>query len=203
MSLVKEYIESGILEMYLLGLASEVEMAEVEKMAAEHEEVRTEMEIIAGTLEMQARETAVEPHQNMKPLILASFDFMKRIYAGEQIGFPAELNEHSTPADYAEWLDREDLSVQGEFDNIYARIIGNTPQMTTAILWIKQMAPEEVHTNEHEKFLILEGTCDIVVNGKVHSLLPGDYFEIPLHADHHVKVTSSVPCKAILQRVAA
>jgi mannose-6-phosphate isomerase-like protein (cupin superfamily) len=203
MNLIKEYIESGILEMYLLGLASEIEMAEVEKMAEQHEEVRNEMEIIADAIEMQAQQTAVEPHQNMKPLIIASFDFMKRIHGGEKIGFPAELNENSTPADYNEWLSREDLSVTADFENIYARIIGNTPQMTTAILWIKQMAPEEVHTNEHEKFLILEGTCDIVVNGKTHSLLPGDYFEIPLHADHHVKVTSSIPCKAILQRVAA
>ncbi|HLP12497.1 MAG TPA: cupin domain-containing protein [Flavobacteriales bacterium] len=203
MSSVKEYIESGILEMYLLGLASEVECAEVEQMAAQHPEVRNEMEVIAVTIEKQAMETAVEPHENMKPLVLATFDYMKRIYGGEQVGFPAELNATSKASDYNQWLTREDLSTPGDFENIYARIIGHTPEMTTAILWIKQMAPEEVHTNEHEKFLILEGTCDIVVNGKVHSLVPGDYFAIPLHADHHVKVTSSIPCKAILQRVAA
>ncbi|HYG49935.1 MAG TPA: cupin domain-containing protein [Flavobacteriales bacterium] len=203
MSSVKEYIESGILEMYLLGMASEKEAIEVEKMAALHEEVRNEMNAIATAIEKQAMETAVEPHANMKPLILASLDFMKRIYGGEQIGFPPELNENSKAADYNEWLLREDLSVPAEFDNIYARIIGHTPEMTTAILWIKHMAPEEVHTNEYEKFLILEGTCDIVIDGKTHSLVPGDYMAIPLYAEHHVKITSSIPCKAILQRVAA
>ncbi|MBK8606437.1 MAG: hypothetical protein IPN82_06270 [Chitinophagaceae bacterium] len=38
------------------------------------------------------------------------------------------------------------------------------------------MAPQEVHDDEHERFLILEGTCDIVVGNNIHQLVPGDYF---------------------------
>ena len=75
--------------------------------------------------------------------------------------------------------------------------------MITAVIWIGQMAPDETHDDEHEKFLILEGTCDITVGNDVHHLKAGDYFAIPLHKTHMVKVTSDVPCKAILQRIAA
>ena len=90
-----------------------------------------------------------------------------------------------------------------EHQDIFAKIIGYAPEVTTAIVWIKEMAPEETHTDEYEKFLIIEGTCDIVIEHKVHQLKAGDYFSIPLHANHHVVVTSEIPCKAILQRVAA
>jgi quercetin dioxygenase-like cupin family protein len=41
------------------------------------------------------------------------------------------------------------------------------------------------------------------VEDEVNQLVPGDYFAIPLHKKHLVKVTSSITCKVILQRVAA
>ncbi|MEO5942329.1 MAG: cupin domain-containing protein, partial [Ferruginibacter sp.] len=103
---------------------------------------------------------------------------------------------------YAPWLNRSDMTAPDN-EAIFAKIIGYTPEATTAIVWIKEYAPHEVHDHEYEKFLVVEGTCDIIVEGKVHSLIPGDYFAIPLHKKHVVKVTSIIPCKVILQRIAA
>ncbi len=60
-----------------------------------------------------------------------------------------------------------------------------------------------MHTHELEKFLILEGTCDITIEDEVYSLKAGDFLSIPLYNKHDVKVTSLNPCKAILQRIAA
>ena len=65
------------------------------------------------------------------------------------------------------------------------------------------MAPEEIHTNEFERFLIVEGSCDIQIGETVHQLQAGDFLSIPLFENHFVTVTSSIPCKVILQRVAA
>ena len=73
----------------------------------------------------------------------------------------------------------------------------------TAIVWIKEYAPQEVHDHEFEKFLVVEGSCNIIVEDKIHTLIPGDYFAIPLHKKHLVEVTSIIPCKVILQRIAA
>lgn len=200
---IEEYIKSGILELYVLGIASEKEVAEVEKIAAAHKEVRDEIEEISNALEKLAKTHSKKPPLTVKPLLMATIDYTERLKAGEPMSFPPELNENSKIEDYKEWLHRKDMVVTEELEGIYAKIIGYTPQATTAIVWIKEMAPEEVHDNEYEKFLIVEGECDIVVNGKAHHLVRGNYFAIPLHSNHHVKVTSAVPCKVILQRIAA
>jgi mannose-6-phosphate isomerase-like protein (cupin superfamily) len=200
---IQEYIASGILEAYVLGIASEEERREVERIAALHRELKAELDTIAVAMEKRAFENAVEPHPAVKPLLMATLDYMKRLENGEAPSFPPILNENSKPEDYRQWISRPDMQLPAEPVDLYAKIIGYTPEATSAIVWIRSMAPQEVHDNEFEKFLILEGTCDIIVGSAVHQLVPGDYFQIPLHARHEVKVTSSIPCKIILQRVAA
>jgi len=199
----KEYIESGQLELYVMGMLEPEECREAERMIALYPEVRDEVEQITKALKAYAEEEAGAPHPAIKPLLMATIDYSERLQAGEPQAFPPVLNENSTLADYAEWLNREDLRQPGDFTDLYAKIIGYTPEMTTAIVWINSMAPHEVHDDEYEKFLIVEGTCDILIGDKTYQLVPGDYLSIPLHEGHEVKVTSSVPCKVILQRIAA
>ena len=203
MNKLAEYIQSGILEMYALGAASPEEAAQVEEMAAAHPEIRAELEAVRDALENYATAHAVEPHASIKTMVLATIDFMTRLQSGEQASFPPVLNENSSPEDFASWTNRPDMVLPEDADDMYAKIIGYTPQMTTAIAWIKEMAPDEVHHDEFEKFLILEGTCEITFGDEVHKLSAGDYLSIPLHLDHVVKVTSKEPCKVILQRIAA
>jgi mannose-6-phosphate isomerase-like protein (cupin superfamily) len=203
MSNISEYIESGILEMYVLGITSPEESREVESMAQKHPEVRSELNTISKNLELYSELHAVKPSPTIKPFLMASIDYSERLKKGEKPSYPPQLNEYSKIRDYKEWLEREDMNLPSDFSNFHAKIIGNTPEMITAVIWIGKMAPPEVHKDEHEKFLILEGTCEITVGEKVHSLKAGDYFPIPLHETHMVKVTSDVPCKAILQRIAA
>jgi mannose-6-phosphate isomerase-like protein (cupin superfamily) len=203
MSKISEYIESGILEMYVLGLTDEGESRAVEQMAADHSEVRKEIEKLSKEYESYAESMAISPDPTIKPMVLASIDYMERMKKGEPASFPPVLNENSKAEDYNEWLSRKDMVRPVDSENIFAKIIGYTPSVLSAILWIKDGAPPEVHDEQYEKFLILEGTCDITIDDTVHHLRAGDYLTIPLHVSHHVKVTSEVPCKAILQRVAA
>lgn len=198
----KEFIDSGIIEQYVLGIASPAECEEVEKMAAVDPDVRREMGKISQTLEEYAILHAIEPNPIIKPLLMAIVDYSERIENGEALSVPPLLHQHSTPEDYATWLNRQDMSASGA-DDVSAKIISFTPAVTTAIVWIKKYAPQEVHDKEYERFLIIEGTCDITVEDEVNHLVAGDYFEIPLHKKHVVQVTSSTPCKVILQRVAA
>lgn len=198
-----DYIQSGILEMYVLGITTPEETKEVEEMAKKHSEVRAEIDKISKDIELYAQMHAVTPSPTIKPFLMASIDYSERIKNGEVPSFPPVLNDNSKIEDYKEWLDRKDIFKPADFTDFHAKIIGYTPQMITAIIWIGQMAPAETHDDEHEKFLILEGTCDITVENDVHHLKAGDYFAIPLHKTHMVKVTSDIPCKAILQRMAA
>jgi mannose-6-phosphate isomerase-like protein (cupin superfamily) len=200
---ISSYINSGILEMYVLGLATPEESRMVEELRAAHPEINEELQQITASVETYATAHAVTPHATMKPLLFATIDYTERLKKGEAPAFPPLLNENSRIADYAEWLNRPDMTLPADNENIYLKIIGYTPQATTAIVWINSMAPDEVHHDEHESFLIVEGTCDITIGDKVHHLVPGNVLTIPLHADHYVKVTSAIPCKVILERKAA
>ncbi len=199
---LKAFIESGILEAYVSGSSTIEENDLVEQMAASFSEIQAEIELISDALELYALTNTIIPEPTLKPMLLAAVDFTERMKNGEQPSFPPELNEGSTINDYAKWLNRPDM-IAADFNDIHAKIIGYTPHALTAIVWIKDMAPQEVHDDEYEKFLIVEGTCNITIGAKVYQLQPGDYLAIPLYENHFVQVTSSTQCKVILQRIAA
>lgn len=203
MQQIKEYIESGFLELYVLGDATPEQAAMIKQMAAEHPEVAAEIASIERSLHDYSFANGIAPDQTIKPFLMATIDYSERIKNGEAISFPPEINTNAAIADYNEWLNRDDMTAPGNLPDLYAKIIGYTPAMTTAIVWIKQMAPQETHHDEIEKFLIVEGSCEIIIGEEIHQLTAGDTLSIPLHKSHFVKVTSAIPCKVILQRIAA
>lgn len=198
-----EYIESGILELYVIGELSISEMAEVEAVVANHEEIRAELQEISEALEIYAQHNSFLPSPLIRPLLLATIDFSERIKNGEVNDNPPVLNEKSTIQDFAKWLDRPDMILPVDFKEIHVKIIGHSPKVITAIVWIKDGAPQEVHSDVLEKFLIIEGSCNIIIEDDVHQLTAGDFFSIPLYKKHYVDITSSILCKIILQRIAA
>jgi quercetin dioxygenase-like cupin family protein len=197
-----DYINSGILEQYVLGIASDEECREVEMMAASDVMVKKEIELIKASVETYAASYAIEPNPVIKPFLMATIDYTERLKNGEPPATPPMLSENAALTDFSEWLNRPDM-VSSDKEDVFAKIIGHTPEAITAIVWLKSYAPHEVHNNEYERFLIIEGTCDIIVEDEVNKLVAGDYFAIPLHKKHMVKVTSAITCKVILQRVAA
>jgi len=198
------YISSGILESYVSGLLDDEEMTSVQRMAAAHPKVQETIESISLAIEHYLfSQPLVQPSPTVKPFLMAIIDYTERLLGGEVYPEPPVLSEYSTPADFTQWTSRQDMQLPPDFEHFYAKIIGYTPKATTAIAWIKEMAPGEVHEDEHEKFLILEGTCDFTIGDTTRQLSPGDVLFIPLHVNHHFRVTSLIPCKVILQRVAA
>ena len=199
---VKDYIDSGILELYASGMASAEECDEVERLALQHAEIKEEIENIQASVQAYANAYKLQPNPVVKPFLMATIDYTERLKNGEPPVAPPILSESAAVSDYSQWLNRPDM-VSTDQDSVFAKIIGYTPEAITAIVWLKDYAPHEVHDNEYERFLIVEGTCDIIVEDEVNQLVAGDYFAIPLHKKHLVRVTSSIPCKVILQRVAA
>ncbi len=199
----EDYINSGMLEAYVLGLTDSKETLEVEQMAAESEEILVAINRISEDFEGYLKANSVPPPATAKPFIIAIIDYTDRLEKGEQPAFPPVLHQGSRIKDYAEWLHRNDMILPADFRDMHAKIIGYTPGVITAIVWLKDVSVEEIHDHEVEKFLIVEGSCDITVGEEVYQLVPGDYFSIPLHTHHTVTVSPDVVCKIILQRVAA
>lgn len=202
MNVVARFIESGILDMYVLGATTSDENREVERMAALYTEVRKEIEEIQKAVAHLLEKQSVAPCPTVKPFLLAIVDYLERRQNGEPESFPPILHAGSTLKQYEEWLQRKDLRLSEDFKDFEAKIIGHNPQAITAIVWIKEGAPLEVHEDVLEKFLIVEGACMARVEKEIHLLFRGDYLSIPPHKSHSIEIISSTPCKAILQRVA-
>ncbi len=198
---LSDYIASGILELYVMGATTPEETQEVEELAIIYKEVRAEIEEITASLEKYAESHAVQPKATVKPLVLATINYMGRMQQGEEPSHPKPLSETSVVEDYAMWLNRPDMQEPEVLDDIVLKIIAADDKSVTGIVWIKDYADYEVHDKEYERFLIVEGACDILAGENVYHLQPGDYYSVPLHTPHMVKVTSQVPCKVILQRV--
>lgn len=67
---LQSFLESGLIEAYVVGQGSAAERAEVEQMAAQHPEVRAEMAAAEQALEQFALSNAVNPPAWMKGRIL-------------------------------------------------------------------------------------------------------------------------------------
>lgn len=68
------YIESGILERYVLGELTTAERLEVERMAAAHDDVRKEIDAIEVALERYALAGAIEPSEHALGNIMAALN---------------------------------------------------------------------------------------------------------------------------------
>ncbi|MET4106226.1 anti-sigma factor [Hymenobacter sp. UYP22] len=80
---IQEYIESGILEEYALGVLSEVERSEVERVAEEHPEVARELLQVQHSLDAYAEAHAVTPPDDMRERVLRGWQEAIR-NSGEQ-----------------------------------------------------------------------------------------------------------------------
>ena len=199
---IKNYISSGIIEMYVLGLASKEEIREIEELCVTYPEIQEEIDAVSNAL-ISYNKTNTRVSPKVKPLLMATIDYTERLKNGEVPATVPSLNVQSNINDFAEWLNREDMVDDETAGDAYAKIIGYGPEAMTAIVWMRNEMPYEVHDKEYEKFLVIEGSCNIITRDRVISLVPGDFFEIPLHMGHVVKITSDCACKVILQRSAA
>ncbi len=77
-----EYISSGILESYALGLCNATEAADVERMCASHPEIKAELEAIQLSLGNYAQAHSVTPPTSVKANIFNQIDELEK---GEKI----------------------------------------------------------------------------------------------------------------------
>ncbi|WP_344765362.1 anti-sigma factor [Pedobacter ginsengiterrae] len=72
---LKAYIESGVLELYVLGDLSSEETLQVEEMAARYAEVRAEIDAIEQAMEQYAMQNAVEPSADVETRLFEKLGF--------------------------------------------------------------------------------------------------------------------------------
>lgn len=74
---IKAYIESGVIESYVLGMADTQEVAELEQLSRQYPEIRKAIDDFELNLEKQSLAGAVMPSPEVKKQLLAKLDFEK------------------------------------------------------------------------------------------------------------------------------
>jgi mannose-6-phosphate isomerase-like protein (cupin superfamily) len=200
---IKSVIESGMLEAYVIGALSTNEKRRVEGLLEVYPVLREEIQSIERALASYADNHSVEVDPTIKPMMMAMADYENRILNGEKIIMPPSLDVDSGIQDYSYWLNNDQMAEPDSYDGMYGKILGKNDERLMMIVWLTDGAPDETHTDELEKFLIVEGRCNIIIGDKVHALEAGDYLSIPLWVNHRVEVTSPYRCKIILERSVA
>ena len=186
------------MESYCLGSTTTEEAALVKKYMEQYEEVREEVASIRLGIEQYASLHAVNPPDDVRSSVLSAIDALSEKDSSEE--HPLKHKEISKGASVAEWRKiAEGVEPPDDYD-IHLHQIYADQHKLLFIGWVKEMVPAEVHTDLYESFFLLEGSCTCKVGDEYIDLKEGDFFPIPLHVEHSLKVTSDHPVRAILQR---
>ncbi|HWB26424.1 MAG TPA: cupin domain-containing protein [Chitinophagaceae bacterium] len=194
---VKEYIKSGIIEDYCLGLLSPEEMQAVALNAREYQEVRHEIETYEHVLVQYAAGLAEGNPKERKKDILDLLDNLadEENISAENLPIINKYSDAGTWLRFVKPLLPEKLPVP--FIIHYLPAKNGVEQF---IFWTHHDLPHETHDDEQETILLLEGHCRCFVDDEVIELQPGDFLSIPLHKQHNVEILHG-PVMAVIQRV--
>jgi mannose-6-phosphate isomerase-like protein (cupin superfamily) len=199
-------IESGDLEAYANGEYHGPEFAqtrlEIELMAFLHPSVMEELKAIEAITESLANRSNLVPPTALKAKIFQAIDAVSEGGVLDEAN-PPILSSISTAKDYADIIDKGQGLVPPHYENTFVVPMSFAPEALTLFVCVKDFIEEETHLDSIEKFLVLEGGCRIVMGDSEVYLKAGDYLSIPKFTRHTVFVTSSIPCKLIVQQVAA
>lgn len=195
---LKDFIDSGILELYVLELLPQQDRDMIDLLLAEFPDLKAEVHKV----EIQQERKVMEQEKACR----TSFEEMQEIMlnsAKEQkmhIDDLPLINKHS---DYKKWhrLVHETAPEALLSDN-YQRVLRSENGVTQVLVVSAFDIPDELHDDSYESFLILKGECRCTVGDDVFGLTAGGFTEIPLNENHKVEVIKA-PVMAIVQYVAA
>ncbi len=203
---IEQYIQSGILEQYCLGLTSEVERKELEVLCTRHSRLRKELEAVQKTLGNYANNYKMTPQPQLKNTILFAideFDFVespsKKSNEIIDLANPPLIHQNSN---HKEWLRAvKGLEPVATMEGLPIYPIRMDDKVQMALVWVDKGVLAEQHEMESESFLILEGTCTCQVGKAEHHLKAGSFLGIPTYTNHSLEVTSANRVKLIVQRI--
>lgn len=89
----KQFIESGTLETYVMGLATEQEAQLVAEMSARYPEVKAELKAIEASMENFDKQNAVEPPAHLKAIIMSQISSTVQSSTVHSSGKVRSINE--------------------------------------------------------------------------------------------------------------
>ena len=188
--LLRDFLESGIIEMYCMGIASEDEKMLVETFAHNHIEVREEIEAVNRALQSYASAEQKTPAVSLKEKIMAAI-------------LPPLLKENHELKTWMSYLKENAISTTQNFDELFVMDLPSSEKQITYLAWAnKGTTLEESHESEDEYLLMLSGSCSITCNGITQLYHKGEIVFIPKNTIHKA-VALSNDMLLLGQRIAA
>jgi len=97
---IQEYIKSGAIENYILGLSTAGEVDQLKQLCAQFPQLFDEIYKVEESLMKYSESLTGAPPTTIKPFVLASIDFSERVKKGERPASLPILNEKSGITDY-------------------------------------------------------------------------------------------------------
>ncbi|HEY4150188.1 MAG TPA: cupin domain-containing protein [Chitinophagaceae bacterium] len=193
---VQAYILSGIIEDYCLGLLSVEDISQVEQNAALYPVVRMEIQAFRRVLEHYVLPHTVPVPDALKDKVIGLINNLaKERSGGTELPL---INKYSHRESWLRIV--KPLLPETPPDGFFGRMLRNDERVFQTIIWSSHDIPDEVHTDTHESFIVLEGECECCLGDEIIKLGPGGFLEIPLHTRHSVK-TFGEPVLAVVQRL--
>lgn len=194
---INEFIASGMIQDYCLGILKKQDQELVERQAALFPEIKKEILAQQEALAGYAADFSRMPDPLLKGRILATLEGLEK--NPEQTKSDSHLLTRFSEKE--NWLRIVKPHLPKTLsENFFSKVLRNDREVFQAVLWVKDGYPDEVHEDLDESFMILEGECDCYVENNVIRLGPGDFFQVPLDVHHDVRVTRG-PVLAIVQRL--
>jgi mannose-6-phosphate isomerase-like protein (cupin superfamily) len=191
---IGDYINSGALEAYCLGLLSEEEEAYLIQMSMLYPEVKAELTAIEITMEKTAAMEAVNPAPYIRQNLLRVLGF-----ADESAINLNDLPVIRGQVPHRPWLDALAHLIPDEpAEDFICHVLRDDKIAQQMLVISKTDVPEEEHGDFLESFFILQGRCECTIGDQFYALGEGDFIEIPLHTPHDIRLTTPV-VTAILQ----
>ncbi|RYY35925.1 MAG: cupin domain-containing protein [Sphingobacteriaceae bacterium] len=195
-----EFLQLGLIETYCLGFTSREEDMLVQKMADMYPEIAREIEKVKESFHHFLQKRTMDPSPAVKTAV------MRNIY-NQQVSLKKEwvplMHETVDFKRYYECAAANNVHVSTPvvaFDNLFAQELPSTNEVINFAVWAKQGHEEETHDDRNEFIAILEGSCEMYMNGKMKAYAKGEIITIPPHIPHYAVVTSAQPMFALVQR---
>lgn len=196
---LNQYIASGVIESYCLGNLSDAEARTLTELAAQHPEIKAEIDHTLAVLEQYSRHSAPAPDLKNRTM-----QFLNTFIAQESIPLddPPLINQYS---DANAWqVAVKGLQPEHQEDGFAVRFLKESPDLELNLVWLYHEMVEDEHPEKDfaESFLILEGACECDFDGHIVRFSAGDYFDVPPGVKHIIKNVSihTDYVKGIVQR---
>ena len=197
-SFLQEYIDSGVIYNYCIGMLSATERQAVEHMCALHPQLQQELTDTQRLLEGYAALQSKVPAAATEDRIWSTLDNINKENNGDINDLPI-INKYS---DYLKWKKMlSHMIPQGIPEGKDLQVLRHQDGVTQILVTSSIDVEDEVHHHERESFLVLEGECECHIGSNIVKLGPGGYIDIPMYEHHNVQIRSP-RVVAVLQHLA-